>query len=63
MDSHGDGWHGAFITINERRYCEDFYGSESIAVIEANPSKHLLFVLIDYVTCYFHHKPLSCIRG
>ena len=51
MDSHGDGWHGAFITINERRYCEDFYGSESIAVIEANPSKHLLFVLIDYVTC------------
>ena len=50
MDSHGDGWHGAFITINERRYCEDFYGSEKIAVIEANPSKNLLFELVDCVT-------------
>ena len=51
MDSHGDGWHGAFITINERRYCEDFYGSEEIAIIEANPSKNILFVLDTHVIC------------
>ena len=50
MDSHGDGWHGAFITINDRRYCEDFYGNEKIAIIEANPSKNLLSVFYNDVT-------------
>ena len=39
-DTHGDGWHDAYITINGRRYCEDFlHGEEKTAIIEANPSK------------------------
>ena len=38
----GDGWGGAFITINGINYCEEFLtGYEKIVYIEANPSKYL----------------------
>ena len=41
QDANGDGWHGAFITVNDRRYCDQFSeGHETTALIEANPSKH-----------------------
>ena len=43
----GDGWGGAFITINGVNYCEDFLGGyEKIFYLEANPSK--------YLSCLFH---------
>ena len=30
-DSHGDGWHGGYIEINGKKYCEAFdYGHEKI---------------------------------
>ena len=39
-DSYGDGWHGAFITINGKDYCRDFLtGREETVYVEANPSK------------------------
>ena len=41
-DSGEDGWDGAFITINGRKYCEDFTDwNEKIALVEAKPSKNL----------------------
>lgn len=44
IDSVGDGWHGAFITIDGRNFCDDFSaGYEKIAAVEANPSKHKLY--------------------
>ena len=37
MDSNNDGWHGAFIRINNRKYCEDFLeGNEKVVT---TPSK------------------------
>jgi len=24
IDSYGDGWHGAYVTIGENQYCGDF---------------------------------------
>ena len=43
-DSHGDGWNGAFITINGRKFCEEFSnGFEIITYVEANPSKYKCF--------------------
>ena len=58
MDSFGDGWHGAFITINGVNYCEDLVGNEKIVYIEPNPSKfvdglhYFLIYLIGFITHY-----------
>ena len=52
----GDGWGGAFITINGINYCGDFSGGfEKIVYIEANPSKYLscLFQVLFIVNCIF----------
>ena len=50
MDSFGDGWNGAFITINGVNYCEDLVGNEKIVYIESNPSKsnHFLVNMIGF---------------
>ena len=37
LDSNNDGWSGAFITINNRTYCEDF--SEGNEKVVTTPSK------------------------
>ena len=51
MTDADNGWHGAFITINGARYCEDFtMGKEKIVYIEANPSKDVdVWFLIFFI--------------
>ena len=51
-DSNNDGWNGAFITINKRKYCEDFLeGNEMVVTI---PSKKFLIILIRHEISDFH---------
>ena len=41
-DSNNDGWNGAYISINGRKFCDDFLeGHEKEAIVEAKPSKNL----------------------
>ena len=41
-DNPNFGWSRGFITINGRRYCDDFdSGLNKTVYVEANPSKHL----------------------
>ena len=50
----GDGWGGAFITINGINYCEDFLdGFEKIVYIEANPSKYLSCLISSFTFLYY----------
>ena len=59
-DSHGDGWNGAFITINGRKYCEEFSnGPEMITHVEANPSKYECFkdLLLCLKLVIYYNQP------
>ena len=39
LDTFQDGWHGAYIEIEGKRYCENFHKGESFATVVPNPSK------------------------
>ena len=36
-DSYGDGWHGGYLAINGKKYCEDFFtGKEFLDELSAD---------------------------
>ena len=39
IDTFQDGWHGAYIEIEGKRYCENFHKGEILTTIVPNPSK------------------------
>ena len=40
-ESEGHGWHKGYVTINDKRHCENFgNGFEKSEFVEANSSKH-----------------------